>query len=165
MDIATGSGQQYSEDLSWREDSVQRLLESWQSYYSKTTVGDEKDDAVKEDANKPRAEVRVVASTLAQQDSLKHSIDKRGAPLFSQVWFCFKRAMLQQLRNTGSFFFEVGVGALAGAVIGLSAFSANGQLFKGIYHFPFTALSSAVDYQSAIQIGLLGGLAIGTTTN
>ncbi|KEF51934.1 uncharacterized protein A1O9_11924 [Exophiala aquamarina CBS 119918] len=162
MDIATGSGQQYSEDLSWREDSVQRLLDSWQSHSSAASVEDEKGDMVKNnDASKPRAGVRVVASTLAQQDSLKHSINKRGAPFFSQVWFCFDRAMLQQLRNTGSFFFEVGVGALAGAVIGLSAFSANGQLFKGIYHFPFTALSSAVDYQSAIQIGLLGGLAIG----
>jgi len=161
MDIATGSGQQYSDDLSWRENSVQRLLDSWQSHCSNTTDEDEKDDESKEDARKRRTEVRVVASTLAQQDSLKQSIDKRGSPFFSQVWFCFRRAMVQQLRNPGSFFFEVGVGALAGAVIGLSAFSANGQLFKGIYHFPFTALSSAVDYQSAIQIGLLGGLAIG----
>jgi ABC-type multidrug transport system ATPase subunit len=160
MDIATGSGQQYSEDLSWREDSVQRLLDSWQRHSSETSVEDEKDEVVKDDS-KPRTEVRVIASTLAQQDSLKHSIKKRGSPFFSQVWFCFNRAMLQQVRNPGSFFFEVGVGALAGAVIGLSAFSANGQLFKGIYHFPFTALSSAVDYQSAIQIGLLGGLAIG----
>lgn len=164
MDIATGSGQQYSEDLSWREDSVQRLLDSWQKHSSTTSVDDEKDDVAK-DASKPITEVRVTASTVAQQDSLKHSIDKRGSPFFSQVWFCFNRAMLQQLRNTGSFFFEVGVGALAGAVIGLSAFSANGQLFKGIYHFPFTALSSAVDYQSAIQIGLLGGLAIGMSKN
>ncbi|KAK5050821.1 hypothetical protein LTR84_003380 [Exophiala bonariae] len=160
MDIATGSGQQYSEDLSWREDSVQRLLDSWRRHSSEINSEDEKGDVIN-NAVKPVTEVRVTASTLAQQDSLKHSIDKRGSPFFSQVWFCFNRAMLQQLRNTGSFFFEVGVGALAGAVIGLSAFSANGQLFKGIYHFPFTALSSAVDYQSAIQIGLLGGLAIG----
>lgn len=160
MDIATGSGQQYSEDLSWREDSVQRLLDSWRRHSSEISTEDEKSDVVK-NASKPVTDVRITASTLAQQDSLKHSIGKRGSPFFSQVWFCFNRAMLQQLRNTGSFFFEVGVGALAGAVIGLSAFSANGQLFKGIYHFPFTALSSAVDYQSAIQIGLLGGLAIG----
>jgi len=102
-----------------------------------------------------------VASTIAQEDALKLSSKKRGAAFHMQVWYCFRRAMLQQIRNTGSFFFEVGVGALAGAVIGLSAFSGHGQLFKGVYHFPFTIISSAVDYQSAIQIGLLGGLAIG----
>lgn len=159
MDIATGSGQQYTDDLSWRENSVQTLLDAWQDHVSKIDVN-------RKEANgkinvKSRAEAQIVASTTAQEDALKLSSKKRGAAFYMQVWFCFERAMLQQFRNTGSFFFEVGVGALAGAVIGLSAYAAHGQLFKGIYQFPFTILSSAVDYQSAIQIGLLGGLAIG----
>lgn len=159
MDIATGSGQLYSNDLSWREDSVQTLIKRWKYRASQVDGSEKVSDG--EHATKLAAEIRMVASTTAQEDALKRSIKKRGAPFSLQVWFCFKRATLQQLRNSGSFFFEVGVGALAGAVIGLSAFSAHGQLFKGIYQFPFTVLSSAVDYQSATQVGLLGGLAIG----
>ncbi|TKA44813.1 hypothetical protein B0A55_13462, partial [Friedmanniomyces simplex] len=55
----------------------------------------------------------------------------------------------------------IGVGGLAGVIIGLSAFAANGHLFQGVYHPPFTMLSSAVDYNSTPQIGLLGAMAIG----
>ncbi|KIV78509.1 hypothetical protein PV11_10219 [Exophiala sideris] len=160
MDIATGNGQQYTQDLSWRENSVQSLIDKWQ-----TNVGEQEVDSEKDVGGKggfqARTEIHAVASSATQQEAIRRSIKKRGASYPLQVWFCFQRAMLQQLRNLNSFFFEVGVGALAGAVIGMSAFSANGQLFRGIYQFPFTALSSAVDYQSAIQIGLLGGLAIG----
>ena len=43
--------------------------------------------------------------------------------------------MTQQVRNKTSFFFEIGVGGLAGVVIGLSAFSANGHLFQGIHSY------------------------------
>lgn len=160
MDIATGNGQQYNRSLFWREDGAQKLLNKWQEHISKPLSSDE-DETDSKEVKEAAAEVHVTASTVAQEHSLAHSIKKRGASFPLQVWYCFKRAMVQQLRNRGSLFFEIGVGALAGAVIGLSAFSANGQLFRGIYHFPFTALSSAVDYQSAIQIGLLGGLAIG----
>lgn len=149
MDIATGSGQQYSKDLSWRENSVQTLIDKW------------KEDVRLSENDDNGKETHVVTATPAQDEAVKRSIKKRGASFPLQIWFCFQRAMIQQLRNPGSFFFEVGVGALAGAVIGMSAFAAHGQLFRGIYKFPFTALSSAVDYQSATQVGLLGGLAIG----
>ncbi|KIV95082.1 hypothetical protein, variant 1 [Exophiala mesophila] len=162
MDIATGNGQQYNRSLFWREDGAQKLLDKWQEHISKSkSTSSDEDEVESKEVKNAAAEVHVTASTVAQEHSLAHSIKKRGASFPLQVWYCFRRAMLQQLRNRGSLFFEIGVGALAGAVIGLSAFSANGQLFRGIYHFPFTALSSAVDYQSAIQIGLLGGLAIG----
>ncbi|KAK5059647.1 hypothetical protein LTR69_006236 [Exophiala sideris] len=160
MDIATGNGQQYTQDLSWRENSVQSLIDKWQMNVGEQEVDSEKDVGGK-GGFQARTEIHAVASSATQQEAIRRSIKKRGASYPLQVWFCFQRAMLQQLRNLNSFFFEVGVGALAGAVIGMSAFSANGQLFRGIYQFPFTALSSAVDYQSAIQIGLLGGLAIG----
>jgi hypothetical protein len=69
--------------------------------------------------------------------------------------------MTQQVRNATSFFFEIGVGGLAGLIIGLSAFAAKGHLFQGLYHPPFTMLSSAVDYRGTPQLGLLGGMAIG----
>lgn len=164
MDIATGNGQQYTQDLSWRENSVQTLIDKWQMSVAEQEIKPEGDLGGKP-GFEARAEVNPVASNASQQEAIRRSIKKRGASFPLQIWFCFRRAMLQQLRNINSFFFEVGVGALAGAVIGLSAFSAQGQLFRGIYQFPFTALSSAVDYQSAVQIGLLGGLAIGTTTS
>ncbi|KAI1614657.1 ABC transporter-like protein [Exophiala viscosa] len=160
MDIMTGNGQQYTKDLSWRENSVPSLIDKWQTTAAKQEVDSEKDMGDKS-GFQARTEVHAVPSSATQQEAIRRSIKKRGASYPLQVWFCFQRAMLQQLRNINSFFFEVGVGALAGAVIGMSAFSAHGQLFRGIYQFPFTALSSAVDYQSAIQIGLLGGLAIG----
>jgi len=72
--------------------------------------------------------------------------------------------MLQQARNRATSLFEVIVGSIAGAAIGLSAFAAEGQHFRGVYHPPFDVLSSAVDYKNAPQIGLLGAMAIGLST-
>jgi hypothetical protein len=69
--------------------------------------------------------------------------------------------MTQQVRNSTSFFFEIAVGAIAGIIIGLSAYTSQGHLFQGIYKPPFTILSSAVDYSSTPQLGLLAALAIG----
>ena len=158
MDIVAGSGQQYNSDLSWREDSVQTLIERWRDHSAQRDADDRKTQS---ETPETAQENHLSVSTTRQEDALKMSIEQRGAAFHLQIWYSFKRAMLQQIRNSGSFCFEVGIGALTGAVIGLSAFAANGQLFKGIYHFPFIVLSSAVDYQSAIQIGLLGGLAIG----
>jgi hypothetical protein len=86
---------------------------------------------------------------------------KRGASWYAQVYYCCKRSITQQVRLKNSFFFEIGTGAFAGGIIGLSAFTAEGQLFKGIYQGSFLALSHATNYVSAPQLGLLGAMAIG----
>ncbi|KAH0365490.1 hypothetical protein KCU65_g6020, partial [Aureobasidium melanogenum] len=76
-----------------------------------------------------------------------------------------KRLSIAQVRNRTSFFFEIFVATLAGLVIGLSAYSSRGSLFSGIYHPPFTQMSSAVDYKSAPQLGLLSAMAIGLASS
>ena len=96
-------------------------------------------------------------STAEQENELHRTMKARGASWPAQVYYCWKRAMTQQVRNSTSFFFEIGVGGLAGLIIGLSAFAAKGHLFQGLYHPPFTMLSSATDYQGTPQLGLLGG--------
>lgn len=176
MDIITGNGQEYTKDPAWNDNPINKLLEEWR------TRGDNFDfsndlhlvptDSTDSSSLRPpqregtlrppfRPRPGSMMSTAEQERSLKATMQKRGASWMAQAYYCCKRSITQQVRNKGSFFFEIGVGALAGGIIGLSAFAAKGQLFRGLYKPPFTVLSSAVDYQSVPQLGLLGGMAIG----
>ena len=163
IDIITGDGAQYTVGAGRKETDAQTLIHEWKnrgqyaahSQHLSVTI-----DGQQAGRNR-RISNHSLNSTAEQEENLRRTMKNRGATWPAQVYYCWKRAMTQQVRNATSFFFEIGVGALAGVVIGLSAFAANGHLFQGIYHPPFTLLSSAVDYQSTPQMGLLGAMAIG----
>ncbi|KAL8805817.1 MAG: hypothetical protein Q9182_001729 [Xanthomendoza sp. 2 TL-2023] len=93
--------------------------------------------------------------------SLRRSINSRGAPFHKQIYHCLLRSLLQQYRLRSSFFFEIGVSALGGFLIGLAQFKAEGINFRGYYLPPYTILSSSIDYSSVPQMALLVGIAIG----
>ncbi|KAL8697189.1 MAG: hypothetical protein Q9201_007259 [Fulgogasparrea decipioides] len=93
--------------------------------------------------------------------SLRRSIRSRGAPFHKQIYHCLLRSLLQQYRLRSSFFFEIGVSALGGFLIGLAQFKAEGINFRGFYLQPYTILSSSIDYSSVPQMALLVGIAIG----
>jgi len=163
IDIITGDGAQYTFNSSKKETDVRTLIDEWKNrgqygiYQKHLSVNF---DGTVAKRNR-RTSNQSMNSTHEQEESLRRTMKARGASWPAQVYYCWKRAMTQQVRNATSFFFEIVVGALAGVVIGLSAFASNGHLFQGIYHPPFTLLSSAVDYMSTPQIGLLGAMAIG----
>ncbi|KAF1996579.1 hypothetical protein P154DRAFT_579828 [Amniculicola lignicola CBS 123094] len=165
MDVITGNGREYTTDLVWSDQPVEKLIEQWRT---RSNFGDYESDlhlAPVFDTSPnlrptPSRPVSVISSP-EQEHILAQTMKKRGGSWPAQMYYCFKRSITQQIRNRNSFFFEIGVGALAGGIIGLSAFAAKGQLFRGLYQKPFTTLSSAVDYASISQVGLLGGMAIG----
>lgn len=165
MDIITGDGAQYT---AGKQDSgVQFLIDEWKRTGQYTThtrhlsvLGNESQSTFKT-RNSRRISNQSLNSTTEQENELHRTMKSRGATWPAQVYYCWKRAMTQQVRNATSFFFEIGVGGLAGLIIGLSAYASRGHLFQGLYHQPFTMLSSAVDYQGTPQLGLLGGMAIG----
>ncbi|KAF2194822.1 ABC transporter-like protein [Zopfia rhizophila CBS 207.26] len=159
MDIITGNGQEYTQDPAWSENAVNKLLEEWRTHVEEQTFEDSHHLNPTDTRQSTRSPS--IISSPEQEQSLRQTMQKRGASWPAQTYYCCKRSITQQVRNKGSFFFEIGVGALAGGIIGLSAFAAKGQLFRGLYVPPFTILSSAVDYQSVPQVGLLGGMAIG----
>ena len=178
MDIITGNGQEYTDDPAWSDKAVDKLIEAWHTQAKHTDPFSDDFHIVHQDSlgptseeflhpqrtiSRPTSAMSRPASVMSTQQAatLKETMQKRGASWPAQAYYCFKRSITQQVRNKNSFFFEIGVGALAGGIIGLSAFAAKGQLFRGLYQPPFTILSSAVDYQSIAQVGLLGGMAIG----
>lgn len=163
IDIITGDGAQYTVGAGKKETDVNTLIAEWKQrgqYQAQS-----KHLTVNFDGTAPKRNRRTsnasMHSTAEQEEGLRRTMKARGATWPAQVYYCFKRAMTQQVRNATSFFFEIGVGGLAGVIIGLSAFAAEGHLFQGIYHPPFSILSSAIDYQDIPQLGLLGGMAIG----
>ncbi|KAF7197039.1 ABC transporter G family member 25 [Pseudocercospora fuligena] len=164
IDIITGDGAQYTVGAGKRETDVSQLIEAWTST-GQYRLHNKHLSTISFDGVSTRQRRRVsnqsMNSTAEQEESLRKTMKARGATWPAQVFYCWKRAMVQQVRNATSFFFEITVGALAGVIIGLSAFASNGHLFQGIYHEPFMLLSSAVDYASTPQIGLLGAMAIG----
>jgi ABC-type multidrug transport system ATPase subunit len=167
IDIVTGDGGQYTMGGEKHDWGVQYLVDEWKrtgQYMTHTrhlsVYGSES-----QARHNRRISNQSLNSTIEQEHELHLTMKARGASWSAQVYYCWKRAMTQQVRNSTSFFFEIGVGGLAGLIIGLSAFSAKGHLFQGLYHPPFTILSSAVDYQGTPQLGLLGGMAIGLASS
>jgi ABC-type multidrug transport system ATPase subunit len=163
MDIITGDGAQYALGSEKRDSGVQFLIDEWKrngqymvhsKHLSALSLGSQ---TTYNTRSSRRISTQSLNSTAEQENELHRTMKARGASWPAQVYYCWKRAMTQQVRNSTSFFFEIGVGGLAGLIIGLSAFAAKGHLFQGLYHQPFTLLSSAVDYQGTPQLGLLGG--------
>lgn len=97
--------------------------------------------------------------------ALRKSIRMRGAPWYRQIYYCFLRSIVQQYRVKASFFAELGVGALAGFLIGLAQLNQEGINFRGLFLDPYPILSSALDYSSVPRMSLLVGLAIGLTAS
>jgi hypothetical protein len=157
MDVITGNGREYTKDVSWSENAVNKLIDAWHTYESVDSIPSLHPEGAFKSHQRPVS----IISTQEQENSLHKTMKKRGASWFAQAYYCFKRSITQQIRNKNSFLFEIGVGALAGGIIGLSMFSQKGQMFNGLYHPPFTVLSSAVDYASVPQMALLGAMAIG----
>ncbi|KAF2172517.1 hypothetical protein M409DRAFT_17750 [Zasmidium cellare ATCC 36951] len=163
IDIITGDGAEYCMSATKCEQGeVGFLIEAWKagSQYMKTQ-NKHLSLASTQSEKSRRISNQSLNSTAEQEEALRRTMKLRGASWLAQVYYCWKRAATQQLRNQVSFLFEIGVGGLAGMIIGLSAFASNGHLFQGLYHQPFTLLSSAIDYNSTPQIGLLGAMAIG----
>lgn len=103
--------------------------------------------------------------STADAAALKKSVKMRGAPWYRQIYFCLCRALLQQYRRKSSFYFEIGVAALAGLLIGLAFVTQEGRNFNGMFQSPYELLSSAVNFSSVPQMSLLVGLAIGLTAS
>lgn len=162
IDITTGDGARYQIGAEKKDTDVQTLIAHWATGGSYSAH--RKHLSVDLDAQSTRSRRtsnQSLYSTREQEESLVRTMKVRGATWPAQMFYCFYRAMTQQVRNRTSFFFEIGASSVAGALIGVSANVSQGHLFQGIYHPPFTALSPAVDYVSTPQLGLLGGLAIG----
>lgn len=68
-------------------------------------------------------------------------IKYRASSPFKQVWWCFTRSIKQQSRTFISFVLEIFVASVAGALMGVSVGGANGELYKGLYVFPYSLVS------------------------
>ncbi|KAH6715590.1 hypothetical protein BKA61DRAFT_722725 [Leptodontidium sp. MPI-SDFR-AT-0119] len=132
-DTIAGEGRNYKRP---GDTSVEGLIQYW-------STGQNDSLAPKQD------EIRLVS--MIETSSLAKTVKTRGAQWYKQIYFCFTRSFLQQYRMQSPFYFEIGVGALAGFLIGLSQLSQNGQNFR--------------DYASVPQTPLLVGLAVGLTTS
>lgn len=145
MDIIAGQGHIYKKV---GDTSIQGLIENW-SQKDRLSRSTSRDSVI----------------DMKDMQALRSTIKGRGAPFYSQIWFCACRSIIQQMRARDSFFFELGVGALAGSLIGLAYNSSHGNNFTGLYLQPYEPLSSAVVYGSVPQMALLVGLAIGLTAS
>lgn len=128
MDIITGDGFQYTMKAERQASEVQHLISFWQDKGQYGRMGKHLSVDTHELAARRsrRSSNQSMQSTQEQEDALRRTMKVRGATWIAQVYYCCKRAITQQVRNGTSFFFEIGVGGLAGLIIGLSAFSAAG---------------------------------------
>ncbi|KAI9658131.1 MAG: hypothetical protein M1831_003976 [Alyxoria varia] len=152
MDIITGNGRPYK---SVGDTSKESLISYWTSIQNARSASPA--SAVPSETSS-RRHISFMTST---NSALRRSTKKRGAPFHRQLWHCLLRALLQQYRTKSSFFFEIGVASLGGFLIGLAQNSHEGNNFTGLYHEPYEALSSAMDYQSVPIMALLVAISIG----
>lgn len=147
-DIIAGEGRHYKPK---GDASVQYLIDHWQSK--------QQDGSASEHLSKTSP------ISMAETNALTATVKMRGAQWYKQIYFCFNRSIIQQYRMKSSFYFELGVGAMAGFLIGLAEENQKGQNFRGIFNAPYDLLSSSIDYASVPQMALLVGLAIGLTAS
>lgn len=145
-DIIAGEGRTYKHS---GDASVQGLIDYWHSKHPSMESDLDKKSTV----------------SMAEMNALQATIKQRGAPWFRQIWFCFRRSLVQQYRMKSSFYFELGVGAMAGFLIGLAEETQKGMNFRGIFNHPYELFSASVEYSAVPQMALLVGLAIGLTAS
>ncbi|CZR59382.1 related to ABC transporter protein (ATP-binding-cassette protein) [Phialocephala subalpina] len=147
-DIIAGEGRHYKPK---GDASVQYLIDHWQRK--------------QQDGSASENYAKTATISMGETNALSATIKQRGAPWFKQIYFCFQRSLVQQYRMKSSFYFELGVGAMAGFLIGLAELNQKGQNFRGIFNSPYDLLSTSIDYSSIPQMALLVGLAIGLTAS
>ncbi|KAJ3579780.1 hypothetical protein NPX13_g785 [Xylaria arbuscula] len=126
--------------------TAQSLAERWAAYPSRS----------------PDSRLTHTQGELSRKrlESMIHSASCRGLPRYRQAYLCFIRSLKQQSVRISSFVLEIGVSAVAGLLIGLSLYQLRGQHFQGVYYPPFQSLSSALNYTTVPEIGLLCNTAI-----
>ncbi|KAL1843220.1 hypothetical protein VTJ49DRAFT_2551 [Mycothermus thermophilus] len=92
-------------------------------------------------------------------------LKKRGASRLKQMRLCLSRALLQQSRDFPTLFFELGLAALAGSLLGLAENPKAGVLFLAPYYPPYDVLSVSMDVKSAPEMALLTAIAIGLVSS
>jgi len=143
--IIEGEGQLHKKS---GDTDISHLIEHWSN---------------RQESLKPRESIS--GPSTVEASALRKIVKMRGAPWYRQIYFCLNRAVLQQWRRKSSFYFEIGVAALAGLLIGLAEVSEDGINFRGIFLHPYEVLSSSVDFASVPEMALLVGLAIGLTAS
>ena len=138
-DIITGNGRPYKRS---GEVSKEALISNWANVMS---------NRVRRDSLLSKAET----------STFWRSIRLRGATWPRQFYFCFTRAMLQQYRTRSSFWFEMGVAAFGGFLIGLAQNGQKGYNFHGFFLGDFELLSAATDYKSVPMMSLLVCISVG----
>lgn len=87
-------------------------------------------------------------------------ISKRGASFLYQVYLCHNRSVIQQYRRIGGYALEMGVGLLAGGMMGAAASPLDG-LYIGILRPPYTLISPAPLESICPSMGFYVVLAVG----
>ncbi|KAL8717542.1 MAG: hypothetical protein Q9225_005220 [Loekoesia sp. 1 TL-2023] len=159
MDIIAGQGHLYKPS---GESGIWHLIHNWKHVQESKSLRPESGLSTSSTQSLPQTPPVQNTHTKTQEAlSLRRSIRSRGAPFYKQIYHCFLRSLLQQYRLRSSFYFEIGVSALGGFLIGLAQFKSEGINFRGFYLPPYTILSSSIDYFSVPQMALLVGIAIG----
>ncbi|KAJ3097193.1 hypothetical protein HK100_005414, partial [Physocladia obscura] len=142
MDIMSGRGE-LRPDVPTIQSSVAEVIASWDIYV---------------ELNKSQN-----VTTLGKESAgiaLNEVAAYRGAVFWKQILLAHNRSIIQQIRLFSAFFLESFVGLVAGAVMGISANAAGGELFSGFYIFPYVTLSPAPRYWILGMYGMLTGISI-----
>ncbi|KAI4178861.1 MAG: hypothetical protein LQ346_007331, partial [Caloplaca aetnensis] len=157
MDIIAGQGHLYKPS---GDSGIWPLIHNWKAVQASKTPRSPGSLSVASSIQTPQLQ-QTDSNKTQEALSLRRSIRSRGAPFHKQIYHCLLRSLLQQYRVRSSFFFEIGVSALGGFIIGLAQFNAEGINFRGFYRPPYTILSPSIDYFSVPLMALLVAIAIG----
>ncbi|CAN8099161.1 unnamed protein product [Discula destructiva] len=167
-DIITGNGRPYKADgdvsTEWLVANSARLQKDTDDAESSASQTNQTSNEFKVRFIPPSllALIRIVRPQQTLYDpAILAALHNRGASRLRQTQLCLYRAMLQQWRYKSSFWVEMLLACIPALILGLSVQSRNGTLFRGLYKGTFAILSPAVDLDSAPQLSLLTGVAMG----
>jgi len=141
MDIVNGEGRLYKRA---GDTSLISLVEQWTNRQNSTTT-----------------HTPILEPPSSEIVELRRSARRRGATRPAQFYYCLLRTLLQQYRLVSSFWFEMGVSAVGGFLVGLAENGQHGVNFHGYYLKEYSVLSSSIDYGSLPQLSLQVAISIG----
>ncbi|KAJ3394171.1 hypothetical protein HDU84_009491 [Entophlyctis sp. JEL0112] len=142
MDILSGRGA-LRPDIPPVASTVRSILEEWKNHIQMTRP----DQVMKT----PQMSAGVELNKLAKY---------RGASFWRQIVLAHNRSIVQQSRLFSAFVMECFVGAVAGALMGISANLGGTEIFTGFYVFPYVTLSSAPRFWLLGMYAMLIGISV-----
>ncbi|KAJ3337512.1 hypothetical protein HDU93_001005 [Gonapodya sp. JEL0774] len=164
MDVLSGKGTFEGTSVPLVKPTVESLLKAWSDRSSMRASVSCGQPTAHDESTTTTVSPPEEASSTDSYTAFHHEIGaicrERGARWYKQVYLAHNRSILQQYRTISTLALETFVSVVAGALMGLAAQNADGELYSGVWIQPYTIIGPAPYFWTVPLYAFLLGLSI-----